>query len=80
MVQRKEDRRTGEAQGRKTGEQRQLAGQNDPLISFTTVLAKNILPFQADRGYVPALRRSAVITASHSTDSSQASSHRRRAE
>lgn len=47
-----------------------------PLISFTVVLAKNIMLFQADRGNVPAFHRSALITASHSTDISQASSHR----
>lgn len=46
-----------------------------PLISFTAVLAKNIMPFQTDRGNVPAFHRSAPISASHSTDISQASSH-----
>lgn len=50
------------------------------FISFTVVLAKNIMPFQADRGNVPAFHRSAPITASHSTDISQASSHRSLAE
>lgn len=47
-----------------------------PLISFTVVLAKTIMQFEADRGNVPAFHQSALITASHSADVSQASSHR----
>lgn len=38
------------------------------LISLTVSLAKNIMPLQAGRGNVPAVHRSALITASHSAD------------